>query len=164
MRCSRDLKFNLLSLLTRNMIFVTTFVALLSAVSYVVTQSAGAIHARAVDPAGLDCSRNYTVKLGDVCNSISAAQNVSTFQLAEVNAGVVNANCTNLFVGEPLCLGMVGQDCTTVTVIKPNDTCFAIAAAADISLSILLQNNPNVDSNCDNIGLGEVLCTANQTF
>ncbi|KAF8519385.1 hypothetical protein BU17DRAFT_47819 [Hysterangium stoloniferum] len=124
------------------------------AILVVVTRSTGAIYARAVDPAGPNCSRNYTVQSGDICNSISAAQNVST-QLAQVNTGVIDANCANLFAGEHLCLGAVGHDCTTVAVVQPGDTCIAISVSAGIALSLLLQNNPNVDSNCDNLLVGE---------
>ena len=65
------------------------------------------------------CARNYTVQPGDVCNKISAAQNVSTYvynlsisylkkkdfvslcryQLATVNKAIDPA-CDNLRVGE----------------------------------------------------------------
>ncbi|KAJ3553302.1 hypothetical protein NM688_g3689 [Phlebia brevispora] len=108
-------------------------------------------------PAG--CDRTYTVALGDTCNSISAAQNVSTFQLAFVNPGI-NADCSNLFAGEILCLGITGQDCTNTTVIQSGDFCAEIADEAGIDLSTLLDNNPNVNPDCTNIVVGEVLCTA----
>lgn len=45
------------------------------------------------------CNRSYTVQAGDFCDGISAAQNVSTYQLATVNP-VINPTCTNLFVGQ----------------------------------------------------------------
>ncbi|OBZ77203.1 hypothetical protein A0H81_01620 [Grifola frondosa] len=111
-----------------------------------------------------DCARNYTVSLGDTCDGISAAQNVSTYQLATVNAAVIDAACDNLFVGEDLCLGITGQDCTVVHVVQSGDFCASIAEAADIDLSTLLANNPNVDTDCTNIYLGEVLCTADEVI
>ena len=69
------------------------------------------------------CARNYTVQPGDICDKISAAQNVSTyvdhfypfscyffffvnsdllcrFQLASVNNGTIDPACDNLRVGE----------------------------------------------------------------
>ncbi|KAJ3553301.1 hypothetical protein NM688_g3688 [Phlebia brevispora] len=101
-----------------------------------------------------NCARDYTVKAGDICIDISAANN-----LAFVNP-VINAQCTNLFVGEELCLGVTGQDCTTTTVVQSGDICDTIADEADIPLSTLLANNPNIDSLCTNIVVGEVLCTA----
>ena len=71
-----------------------------------------------------DCARNYTVQPGDVCDKISAAQNVSTYasisfltlfmlrkknpdllcqcryQLATVNEKIIDPACDNLQVGE----------------------------------------------------------------
>ncbi|KAI0003810.1 hypothetical protein BJV74DRAFT_764107 [Russula compacta] len=105
---------------------------------------------------GPACSRNGTVQLGDTCDSLSARYNVSTFQLASVNKGVIDPLCDNLSVGEVLCLGLVGQDCSTVTVLHAGDSCSAIADAAGIPVTTLLSNNPNVFSNCTNIYPNEV--------
>ena len=55
-----------------------------------------------------------------------------------------------------LCLGIVGQDCTDVHVVQAGDDCIDIAKAAGISLDTLLANNPNVNSACTNIHIGEV--------
>ncbi|OCH91733.1 hypothetical protein OBBRIDRAFT_791959 [Obba rivulosa] len=110
-----------------------------------------------------DCDRFFTVQAGDDCNAISAAQNVSTFQLALVNPQI-DPLCDNLFVGEQLCLGITGQDCETVHVVQAGDSCTSIADAAGISVSTLLSNNLNVNPICTNIGIGEVLCTANVTI
>ncbi|KAG6835714.1 hypothetical protein H0H93_015400 [Arthromyces matolae] len=105
------------------------------------------------------CARNYTVSSGDTCDGISAAQKVSTFQLAHDNPSI-DTGCDNLAVGEPLCLGFQGQDCTTVQVVASGDTCSGIASAAGTNFATLLANNPNIDDACDNIYPGEVLCTS----
>jgi len=110
------------------------------------------------------CVRNYTVVPGDICINISAKTSTSTFQLANANVGVIDADCTNLVAGEVICLGRAGQDCRTTTVVESGDVCVGIAAAAGIPLSLLLHNNPNVDSQCSNIFPNEVLCTSSQTF
>ncbi|KAK0455681.1 uncharacterized protein EV420DRAFT_556418 [Desarmillaria tabescens] len=102
-----------------------------------------------------NCARNYTVHLGDTCDAISAAQNSSIYQLASVNTNI-NAGCTNLALGEILCLGITGQDCMDTYVIVSGDNCVAIAAAEGTTYDILLANNPNVDATCANIYLGEV--------
>ncbi|KAJ3488960.1 hypothetical protein NLJ89_g11570 [Agrocybe chaxingu] len=107
-----------------------------------------------------NCTRTYTVQSGDFCDKISAAQNVSTYQLATVNSGIINPECTNLFVGEVICLGLEGQDCTQVSVVTAGSDCNTIATAAGISFADLLNNNPNVDAQCTNIYGGEVLCVA----
>ncbi|KAK0448128.1 hypothetical protein ARMSODRAFT_1082650 [Armillaria solidipes] len=106
-----------------------------------------------------NCARNYTVHLGDTCDEISATQNSSTYQLATVNTNI-DTGCTNLALGEVLCLGITGQDCTNTYVIVSGDNCEAIAAAEGTTYDILLANNPNVDSTCANIYPGEVLCVA----
>ncbi|KAF5339501.1 hypothetical protein D9758_016370 [Tetrapyrgos nigripes] len=110
------------------------------------------------------CARNYTVHLGDFCDGISAAQHTSTFQLANANQGVINADCSNLAVGMPLCLGDLGKDCSTVTVVESGVGCATIADNAGIPLDTLLHNNPNVNADCTNIYPGEVLCTSGGLF
>ncbi|CAA7269642.1 unnamed protein product [Cyclocybe aegerita] len=107
-----------------------------------------------------NCTRTYTVQSGDFCDKISATQNVSTYQLATVNSGIINTECSNLFVGEVLCLGLDGQDCTQVAVVTAGSDCNTIATAAGICFADLLQNNPNIDAQCTNIYGGEVLCVA----
>lgn len=57
---------------------------------------------------------------------------------------------------QPLCLGIVGQDCQVTHVVASGDTCEAIAEASGTTFDIILANNPNVDSDCSNIHPGEV--------
>ena len=89
------------------------------------------------------------------------------------------SDCTSVYL-QLLCLGLDGQDCTTVAVIQAGDSCSAIADNAGIPVTTLLVNNPNVNSECSNIYPGEVrrhfhlhclvltfsqvLCTASQIF
>ncbi|KAI0003812.1 hypothetical protein BJV74DRAFT_488152 [Russula compacta] len=114
--------------------------------------------------ARVGCSRLDSVLPGDTCNTVSARNSVSTFQLANANQGAIDPLCDNLQVGESLCLGLLGRDCKTVAVVKPGDTCFGIANAAGIPVTTLLANNPNVEPGCTNLTPGEVLCTASQIF
>jgi len=106
------------------------------------------------------CSRNYTVQAGDYCDSISAAQNVSTYQLATVNSGVFNSDCTNLQPGTNVCLGYAGQDCSTTYIVQAQDTCDSITGSYNINATMLYGNNPQINSDCTNIYVGEVLCVA----
>lgn len=57
---------------------------------------------------------------------------------------------------QPLCLGIVGQDCDITHVVQPGDNCDTIAQQAKTTRQILLANNPNVNTACTNINLGEV--------
>lgn len=114
-----------------------------------------------LSPVLADCTRNYTVVQGDICDWISKSQNVSTYQLAAVNVGIIDATCSNLEPGENLCLGTTGEDCTDTYVIKDTDTCETILGQFPaVNSTILAQNNPNIDSDCSNIYTGEVLCVA----
>ena len=63
------------------------------------------------------CTRTYTVKEGDWCEPISAAHNVSTYQLSAVNPAI-DAVCHNLEVGSTLCLDTEDEDCTTTHVVE----------------------------------------------
>ncbi|CDO72424.1 hypothetical protein BN946_scf184977.g124 [Trametes cinnabarina] len=106
------------------------------------------------------CTRQYTVKEGDWCDTISAANNVSTYQLAIVNAKSINSACNNLQVGQVLCLGTEGEDCTNTHVVQKDETCDLITGTYNINATLLYANNPQIDSSCDNLYIGEVLCVA----
>ncbi|KAF8066583.1 hypothetical protein FPV67DRAFT_1197482 [Lyophyllum atratum] len=119
----------------------------------------GAYMAAASPLVARTCSRTYEVVPGDTCDAISFAQNASTYQLLLSNPTVDDA-CDNLFVGQILCLGAVGRDCTTVRRVEDGDSCAVILEDAAITFDILRANNPNVDAECANIYPGEVLCVA----
>jgi len=106
------------------------------------------------------CTRDYVVKEGDYCDKISAAEGVSTYQLAVINYGIINDECSNLVPDQQICLGYGGEDCTTVYTIVADDTCEGIAAAHNVNTTILHENNPQIDPECSNIYIGEVLCVA----
>lgn len=106
------------------------------------------------------CVRSYTIQAGDICDSISAAQNVSTYQLATINAGVFNSDCTNLAPGSSICLGYENEDCSSTYVVAAQDTCDSVATTYGINSTLLYGNNPQINSACSNIYVGEVLCVA----
>ncbi|KAF9218595.1 hypothetical protein BS17DRAFT_741937 [Gyrodon lividus] len=106
------------------------------------------------------CTRTYTVQEGDICDGISAAHSVSTYQLAVVNINTIDAECSNLVPGANICLGLQGQDCSTTYVVEKDDTCDDISGAYGVNTTILYMNNPQINEDCSNIYVGEVLCTA----
>jgi len=110
------------------------------------------------------CARTYTVQDGDYCDLISAANNASTYQLAEANYQTINDACTNLQVGQQLCLGNVGSDCQTTYVVKQGDYCDLISQNNAINTTLLMTNNPQIDDNCYNLYIGEVLCVADSVL
>ncbi|EJF66520.1 hypothetical protein BD309DRAFT_757476 [Dichomitus squalens] len=106
------------------------------------------------------CTRTYTVKEGDWCDTISAQHNVSTYQLAAVNPDIDDL-CNNLAVGQNLCLGTEGEDCKSTHVVEANDSCEGLYGTYGINATVLYHNNPQLDAACDNLYIGEVVCVAN---
>ncbi|KAJ7595836.1 hypothetical protein C8J56DRAFT_390590 [Mycena floridula] len=106
------------------------------------------------------CVRNYTIQAGDICNSIGAANNVSTYQLQTINYPKVDSACSNLVIGDNICLGYQGEDCSTTYVVGADDTCEVIANNHRLNTTILFLNNPQIHTSCDNIYTGEVLCVS----
>jgi hypothetical protein len=80
----------------------------------------------------------------------------NSYQLAVNNVKAINGDCSNLTPGSTLCLGRTGEDCQTTYVVKTDDTCDGIASAAGINSTILNANNPQINSGCTNIYIGEV--------
>jgi len=108
------------------------------------------------------CARTYTVVEGDYCDKISAANNASTYQLAAINFPTVNAGCTNLVPGQEICLGTQGEDCKSTYVVQTDDSCAKITNTFAVNTTILGHNNPQINSDCSNIYVGQVLCVANE--
>lgn len=106
------------------------------------------------------CTRTYTVQAGDYCDKISAANNVSTYQLGAINPGVINEACDNLVIGSQICLGTEGEDCKTTYVVTAGNTCSQIWDNHRINSTIFSLNNPQVNEDCTNIYTDEVLCVA----
>ncbi|KAF9239875.1 hypothetical protein BU15DRAFT_74408 [Melanogaster broomeanus] len=130
--------------------------------STLVLAAASVLQAEAALPS--NCDRNATVAAGNTCDGISAQYNVSTYQLAAVNSGVIDPACDNLYVGEVICLGLTGQDCQTTYVAQSGDTCVGIAGFYNISENTLLTNNPNLNQICTNLYPNEVLCVSSTIY
>lgn len=109
------------------------------------------------------CSRSYTVKAGDTCDGISSSQSVSTYQLATNNPSI-NSGCTNLQVGQTLCLGTQGEDCTDTLVIEEGDTCDELIECAGINGTMFFHNNPTINDECTNLYVGQVVCVASEVL
>jgi len=108
--------------------------------------------------AAADCTRKYTVKAGDYCDTISAANKASTYQLGAINVGVINEMCDNLTPEQEICLGSTEADCQDVAVVIAGNTCEALWADHDLDKDVFFKNNPQVDADCRNIYIDEVLC------
>lgn len=115
------------------------------------------ILALAATSASAQCVRNATVVAGDTCDAISIRYASSTYQLALSNP-TINDACSNLQIGESVCLGLKGEDCQKIYQVVANDTCISISSTYGLSNTTLYLNNPQINSACSNIYIGEVLC------
>ncbi|KAH8081372.1 hypothetical protein HD553DRAFT_79816 [Filobasidium floriforme] len=110
-----------------------------------------------------DCTRNATVISGDTCDGISKKYASPTFQFALANPDV-DAACSNLMIGQEVCLGQRGVDCSKVHVVVKGDTCLGLADTYDLDDTVLYKNNPQINSECTNIYLNQVLCVASKPY
>ena len=82
--------------------------------------------------------------------------NSPSYQLAAVNDGIINRDCSNLVPGQVLCAGTSGQDCDQIHVVGLGDTCDVVAAEYNITVAVLRANNPQLDWYCGNMYIKEV--------
>ncbi|KAF9530903.1 hypothetical protein CPB83DRAFT_849840 [Crepidotus variabilis] len=126
---------------------VKVFSTLLAAIASAIAVFA----ATSVLPTDPTCSRTYTIQSGDYCYKISRTQNVSTYQLASVNEGIIAEDCSNLSIGEQICLGIIGHDCTHTYVVQVGDSCESIATVSDITVADIHRLNPQLVDGCPNL-------------
>ncbi|KAJ3726936.1 hypothetical protein EV361DRAFT_321428 [Lentinula raphanica] len=109
------------------------------------------------------CASNYTVQQGDICQTIAAEFNITISDLEAANPSI-NSGCTNLAIGEVLCIPGASACPSGVTyVVKDGDVCIDIANMFNITLAALDASNPEIDANCDNLSIGERLCIPSPT-
>jgi hypothetical protein len=63
-----------------------------------------------------------------------------------------------------VCLGTEGQDCTKVYTVVEGDTCEWIQEMYGMDSNTLWSNNPQINDDCTNIYIGEVLCADTACF
>ncbi|KAJ7739412.1 hypothetical protein B0H16DRAFT_1324954 [Mycena metata] len=99
------------------------------------------------------CAETYTVVSGDTCNAIETRTSISDTRLHALNP-MINSGCTNLSVGQTLCLGLCAQ---TYTVVS-GDTCNTIEIRTGISDAQLHALNPIINSGCTSMLRFHLLC------
>ncbi|KAF7334663.1 hypothetical protein MVEN_02296800 [Mycena venus] len=104
------------------------------------------------------CTQTYTVVSGDTCSAIESKTGVSDAQLHQLNPGI-NSGCTNLQIGQVLCLSS-GSGCSQTYTVVSGDTCSAIESKTGVSDAQLHSLNPAINSGCTNLQIGQVLCVS----
>jgi len=109
------------------------------------------------------CDQSYTVKPGDICNSIAALNNAPTYQIMCQNDGI-DGKCSDLHPGQNICLGRKGEYCEDTYVVRYPDTIQSIARRFNIPVEIVEANNYCYDSGhgkiCPPFNDGTVVCIA----
>ncbi|KAF8214284.1 glycoside hydrolase superfamily [Mycena galopus ATCC 62051] len=103
------------------------------------------------------CAQTYTVVSGDTCSAIEANTGVSDAQLHALNPAI-DSGCTNLSIGQTLCLSGGGSGCTQTYTVVSGDTCSGIETSTGVSDATLHSLNPSINSGCSNLSIGQVLC------
>ncbi|KAJ7064105.1 hypothetical protein C8F01DRAFT_1275311 [Mycena amicta] len=105
-----------------------------------------------------NCTSYYTVQSGDNCNLIESKFNISFSDFLHWNPEV-STTCGNLALAS-YCVGIPGGCQQTYTVVS-GDSCGAIESKTGVSDATLHALNPWIDTNCDNIQIGQSVCVKN---
>ncbi|KAF8214318.1 hypothetical protein K438DRAFT_1423427, partial [Mycena galopus ATCC 62051] len=84
---------------------------------------------------------------GDTCFAIEVNTGVSDAQLHALNP-TIDSGCTNLSIGQSLCLSGGGSGCTQTYTVVSGDTCSGIEASTGVSDATLHALNPFINSGC----------------
>ncbi|KAJ6542370.1 hypothetical protein DFH09DRAFT_886464, partial [Mycena vulgaris] len=103
------------------------------------------------------CAQPYTVVSGDTCATIESSSGVSDAQLHALNPSI-NTGCTNLEIGQVLCLSGGSPPCGQTYTVVSGDSCAAIESSTGLSDAQLHELNPSINSGCTNLEIGQVLC------
>lgn len=96
----------------------------------------------------------YTVRAGDTLFTIAQMYGVTVERILAANPGLT---VNNLQIGQQICIPSFTPVCNGIRyTVKAGDTAYLIARAYGISLTALMNANPNVD--LSNLYVGQVLC------
>ncbi|CAK7214427.1 Chitinase 2 [Sporothrix bragantina] len=136
------------------------------------------------------CKAYYTVEAGNSCYTIDLAAGITFDQLQAMNPGVINDDCTNLNIGQVLCVSTGSTSsssssspspssvkvttttapspspvsCTAYYTVKAGDSCYTIDLGAGLTFDQLQSLNPGViNADCTNLGIGQVLCVGDKS-
>ena len=108
-------------------------------------------------PVDMDCTRNYTIVIGDTCTSIAAKNSLTNIQLTQLNGD--GFSCDTLIAGQSICSFNPSLSiCPDLVKVAVNDTCFSLAQSVELGLEEWEGLNPGID--CDALLPGSVVCSA----
>ena len=129
------------------------------------------------------CAEYYTIKSGDSCAGIETNFALTNTKFLALNPGV-NAQCTNIVIGQAYCVfsiyasssattgppsnvatGTITTNCTGYHTIVTGDSCGSIETNYNITDTLFHSMNPELTSTCTNLVIGDAYCigTSNTT-
>ncbi|KAI5865101.1 carbohydrate-binding module family 50 protein [Durotheca rogersii] len=155
------------------MLPITTAVALVLAAAHSVFAAPVADVLVARQGYVAQCTEIYTVLAGDRCIDIIAKYG-SAFTLQEFYSWnpQVNSACTNLYIGQQVCVGVgttptgcaaptmpgLAAECTSCYQVVEGDTCWVVVAKTGVTLGNFYSWNPSINADCTNLLLGYNYC------
>jgi LysM repeat protein len=129
-----------------------------------------------------NCGKYYQVQTGDFCQVVAVNQTISLPLFEAINPDI-DLKCDNLVPGLWYCVSPIQywnqtgtpttpseipaptttpdgstDDCYQWYVVQPNDNCALIESSFGITFTQLQMWNPNLNSTCGNLLLGEAYC------
>lgn len=135
-------------------------------------------------PSSVPCAEHYTVQAGDSCYVVDTRYGLSFAQLQALNPGVINTDCTNLDIGQVICVAGVNATTSSSTIpsttsssvasptptppcaqhytVTAGDSCYVIDTKYGLTFAELQALNPGaaINTDCTNLQIGQVLCVA----
>ncbi|KAL1895469.1 Chitinase 2 [Sporothrix stenoceras] len=140
-------------------------------------------------PSTVPCGKHYTVVAGDSCYVVDTKYGLTFSQLQALNPGAINSDCTNLDIGQVLCVaGLNSTSSSSIPSIVPSttvpttsatassssvpcgkhytvaagDSCYKVDTLYNLTFSQLQSLNPSaaINTDCTNLQIGQVLCVA----
>ncbi|KAE9405233.1 hypothetical protein BT96DRAFT_934966 [Gymnopus androsaceus JB14] len=102
-----------------------------------------------------------TLQVGDTCATIIVEFDIIIVDLETANPSI-NSDCTNLIIREavipnidPLHTGTCWAYRNVFCVVLSDDICISIAVEFGVTIEVLDAANPEIDSVCDDLFVGE---------
>ncbi|KAJ8072783.1 hypothetical protein PM082_016342 [Marasmius tenuissimus] len=117
--------------------------------------------AHALVPRAATCSKSYTVVSGDTCTAIDKKFGLTTGTAISLNSAV-NSGCTNLYIGQSLCVQLASSPnsgaCTNKYTVVSGDNCNTIEKKLGLASGAVQSQNPSVNSGCTNLYPSQTIC------
>ncbi|CAK5269211.1 unnamed protein product [Mycena citricolor] len=101
-----------------------------------------------------NCTSYHTVVSGDTCTAMDSTAKIALADFLRWNPEI-NTGCTNIQLNQAYCVGGGGSACAKVYTVKSGDSCSAIVASQGVTQARLNALNPQINSGCSNLGVGE---------